>query len=158
MCIRDSATYDRTDIILDNRISVATWGSVDLVNDRMHMVLGLPAQTLDKTMNIDGLAADYVLQIPVEGPTAKPEINWQKAGREIAMLMARKKLDEKLPGVGTLLQGIMGGQSPAPQQAPAPQTTQPSPNDRQQPQQPQPQQPADPMQQLINQGLRQIFK
>jgi len=152
------ATYERTDIILDNRISVATWGNIDLAQDRVHMILGLPAETLDKVFNIEGLAVDYVMPIPVEGPTASPKVNWQKAGQEIAVLLARGRLDQKMPGTGTLLQGLFGGSSPAAPKAPS-QPTREEPQQQQQQQQVPQEQPApDPMQQLLNKGLEQLFR
>jgi hypothetical protein len=152
------ATYDRTDIILDNRISVVTWGNIDLVQDQVNMVLGLPAETLHKVLNIGGLSADYVMQIPVEGSTTAPKVNWQKAGRDIALLLTGNRLEQKLPGAGTLLQGILGGSSPAAPAAPQ----QPMPEkqkEQSQPQQvPQKEQPANPMQQLLDEELKKLFK
>jgi hypothetical protein len=148
------ATYERTDIILDNKISVATWGNIDLVQDQVNMVLGLPAETLDKVLNIDGLSADYVMQIPVEGSTSSPKVNWQKAGRDIALLLSSSRLDQNLPGAGSLLQGS----SPAAPTAPR-QPVSEKQKEQPQPQQvPQKEQPPDPMQQLLNKGLERLFK
>jgi len=152
------ATYERTDIILDNRISVVTWGKIDLVQDQVNMVLGLPAETLRKVLNIQGLAKDYVMQIPVEGSTAAPKVNWQKAGRDIALLLTGGRLDQKMPGAGSLLQGILGGSSPAAPAAPR----QPVPEkqtEQSQPQQvPPKEQPPDPVQQLLDEELKKLFK
>jgi len=152
------ATYERTDIVLDNRISVTTWGNIDLTRDQVHMVIGLPAETLDKVLNIEGLSPDYVMQIPVEGSTASPKVNWQKAGRDIALLLTRGRLEKKLPGAGSLLQGILGGSSPAAPAAPQ-QPVLEKQKEQSQPQQvPQQEQPPDPMQQLLDQGLKKLFK
>ena len=139
------ATYERTDFILDNRIKVASWGRVDLVRDQVEMVLGLPAETLGKIFGIYGLAPDYILQIPVDGPTAAPKVNWAAAGREIAVLTARKKLGAKLPG-GKLLEGLLGNGT-----APPPPTKQGP--DQQQQTSPEPQEQT-PVQQL----LRRLIK
>ena len=151
-------TYGRTDIILDNRVSVATWGNIDLVRDQVHMVLGLPAETLRKVLNIKGLSPDYVMQIPVEGPTGSPKANWEKAGRDIALLLTGGRLEKKLPGAGTLLQGILGGSSPAAPAAPQPPVTEQQKEQSQPQQVPQEEQPANPMQQLLDQELKKIFK
>jgi len=152
------ATYERTDIILDNRVSVTTWGNIDLVQDQVNMVLGLPAETLHKVLNIGGLSADYVMQIPIEGSTAAPQINWQKAGRDIALLLSRSRLDQNLPGAGSLLQGILGGSSPAAPAAPQQPVPEKQKEQPQKQQVPQKEQPPDPMQQQIDEGLKKLFK
>jgi len=160
------ATYERADFILDNRNRIASWGRIDLANDRVDMVLGLPAETLDKIFNIEGLDPDYVMQIPVQGTTADPRVDWGKAGREIAGLVAGQKLGGGKSPVGKLIQGILGGSTaPAPAAPPAPDTQQQGGKTQQstQPAQTQPteKQPSpppveqqDPMQQLLHQLIR----
>lgn len=143
------ATYERTDFILDNRIRVASWGRVDLARDRVEMVLGLPAETLGKIFGVYDLAADYVMQIPVEGTTGDPKVNWAKAGQQIALLLARKKLGGQFPG-GELLQGILGGGA-APAAPPAP--TAPKEQEQTQQTAPAPQQ-QNPVQQLLRQFIK----
>jgi hypothetical protein len=152
------ATYGRTDIILDNRITVTTWGNIDLARDQVNMVIGLPAETLDKVLNIEGLSADYVMQIPVEGSTASPKVNWQKAGRDIALLLTHGRLNQKLPDAGSLVQDILGGSSPVAPAAPQQPVTEKQKEQLQPQQVPLKEQPADPMQQLLDQGLKKLFK
>ncbi|MEJ2688399.1 MAG: hypothetical protein P8130_00330 [Deltaproteobacteria bacterium] len=157
------ATYDRADIILDNRNRIASWGKVDVANDRVDMVLGLPAETLDKVFNVGGLSPDYVLQIPVRGTTANPKADWGRAGREIAALVARKQLGSQGPA-GRLLEGLLGGSSkPAPPAPPAPGQETQQPQTGTQPAQPpaptpdgqkQPTQQEEPLQQLLHKLIR----
>lgn len=108
------ATYERMDLTLSDGIHIASWGKIDLLKDRLDMILGLTARTLDNVFGIEGLPADYVLPIPLSGRTGRPEIDWGKAASHIAGLVARKKLEQKIPGVGGLIEGILGGDTPAP--------------------------------------------
>jgi hypothetical protein len=160
------ATYERADFILDSGNRIASWGKIDLDKDRVEMVLGLTAETLDKIFDVEGLEPDYVLQIPVRGTTADPKVDWGKAGREIAALVARKKLGSQLPG-GRLLEGILGGSAkPAPPAPAAPTQGRQQPQTGSQPAQPPaqgeqkqtaPQQPTKQQDQL-QQLLRQLIK
>jgi len=158
------ATYERADFILDSGNRIASWGKIDLDKDRVEMVLGLTAETLDKIFDVEGLEPDYVLQIPVRGTTADPKVDWGRAGREIAALVAREKLGGQLPG-GRLLEGILGGSTkPAPPAPAAPtreqqpqtgsQSAQPPAQGEQKQTTPQPSKQQDQLQQL----LRQLIK
>ena len=63
------ATYSRSDIVIGGSFKVATWGQIDLVKDEVNMILGITAETLDKAFGLENLEPDYVLEIPMKGPS-----------------------------------------------------------------------------------------
>ena len=120
------ATYERSDMLVGGSLHLATWGFINLTNNQMDMVIGLPADTLDDAFDLEGLAADYVLQIPVKGTTEAPEIDWASAGRQVAALAAEKELGGKLGKATELVSGVKDlvnkatGASVVPKMPPAP--------------------------------------
>ncbi len=98
----------------------------------------------------------------VTGDIDKPNVKIQSfsgagsAGGNGIAVPGLEKLEKKIPGVGNLLQGILGGGSSTQQTAPAPQTGTTPPAQ----QQPQPQQQQQQQQQQINPAdlLKKLFK
>ncbi len=86
----------RLDLLLDNSIHICTWGDVDLVQDKLRMYLGLPADTLAYAFGLKGLNPDYVKKIPIRGTTGQPDLQSGPAAAEIATLVAAQKLP--IPG------------------------------------------------------------
>ncbi|MBX7065751.1 MAG: hypothetical protein K1X28_00830 [Parachlamydiales bacterium] len=81
----------RMDALLADSIHICTWGKIDLVKDKLDMILGLPADALEKAFGIKDLPKNYVLKIPVKGTTKKPEIDKTAAAAKIAGLIAIPK-------------------------------------------------------------------
>ncbi len=79
---------ERTEILLANNFDVCTWGKIDLPKDYVDMVLGITADTLQKAFGIKGLPENYVLTIPMKGPTNNVQINSSKATAKVALLLA----------------------------------------------------------------------
>jgi hypothetical protein len=105
------AEMERTEILLAEVFDIALWGKVLLLENYVDMVLGLTAPTLSKAFGIKNLSEDYVLTIPMKGPTDNVQINSTKATAKIALLLAaqQKVLQESLgksPG-GALLGGLL---------------------------------------------------
>ncbi|MCK5654788.1 MAG: hypothetical protein KAI03_00685, partial [Candidatus Aureabacteria bacterium] len=100
------AQYSRMDTIIANSFHIVTWGTIDIENDTLDVTLGLTSDTLDKAFDIEGLPEDYILKIPVQGSTENPKVNWAEAAKQIGMLVLKRKIDEKLPGLGTAIEGL----------------------------------------------------
>lgn len=81
----------RLDALLADSVHICTWGTIDLLRDKLDMTLGLPADTLEKSFGISNLPKNYVLKIPVKGTTKKPEIDKTSAAAKIAALIAIRK-------------------------------------------------------------------
>jgi hypothetical protein len=90
---------DRVDALIADSIHVCTFGTIDLIHDRLDMILGLPADTLRAMFGIQNLPPDYVLKIQVRGTTKEPELVKGPAIAKIAALIAANQLPS---------QGILG--------------------------------------------------
>ncbi len=96
---------DRTEILLDNLLDIATWGKIDLNRSRVDAVLGIPASALETAFGLKGLPEDYVLQLPMKGPIGDVQIDTSKATAKIALLLAWK---QGTSGAGGILGGPQG--------------------------------------------------
>ena len=95
-----SLKADRLDVLLANSVHLCSWGKINLLNQKLHMYLGIPASTLASSFNISGLNRDYVLKIPVRGTISKPELITGPAVAQITALAGSQNLP--LPKVGKL--------------------------------------------------------
>ena len=82
----------RLDALLGDSVHVCTWGRIDLLNDKLHMNLGIPADTLARAFGIKDLPPNYVLKIPFRGTTQHPDINKGSAAAKITALIAASKI------------------------------------------------------------------
>lgn len=102
---------ERTEILLAQAFEIALWGQVDLADQYVDMVLGLPAPTLKSAFGIKNLPDDYVLTIPMKGPADNVKINSSKATTKIALLLAaqQKALQQSLgkSQAGQLFGGLL---------------------------------------------------
>lgn len=96
---------DRLDVLLANSIHLCSWGRINLQNQKLHMYLGLPEDTLASSFNISGLHPDYVLKIPVRGTISHPDLITGSAIAQITALSASQNLP--LPKVGKLFGKIV---------------------------------------------------
>lgn len=90
----------RMDALVADSIHICSWGDVDLINDKVHMFLGIPAGTLRKSFGIKNLPPSYVLKIPIRGSTKNPELVKGPALTKIAAMVAGREISKK---------GFLGG-------------------------------------------------
>jgi hypothetical protein len=100
---------ERTEILLSNTFDIAIWGKIDLVKDYVDMVLGLTAPTLRMAFGIKDLPEDYVLTIPMKGPSNNVQINKGKATTKIALLLAWQQKGAAAEAAGGPAGAILGG-------------------------------------------------
>jgi len=82
--------FGRMDAMLDRSVHVCTWGTVDLLADRIGMQAGIPSATIEKFLGIQGLSPDFVLQIPITGTSKEPQLEIVQTGIKIASLAVGK--------------------------------------------------------------------
>lgn len=92
-------TAGRLDALLADSIHICTWGRVNLLNDQLNMVLGIPGDTLRAAFGLKNLSDNMVLTIDVKGTTSHPEINKGAAAAKIAALIAKEGLKGPLGGL-----------------------------------------------------------
>ncbi|MBX3719660.1 MAG: hypothetical protein KF898_08440 [Parachlamydiales bacterium] len=96
---------ERTEILISHTFDIAIWGKYSMVKDYVDMILGLPAETLQKAFGVKGLPENYVLTIPMKGPSDNVKIDTGKATSKVAMLLAWQQ--------GGSIAGSAGGQAGA---------------------------------------------
>ncbi len=100
----------RTEILLADKFDIATWGKIDLNQDRVKAVLGLTAQALKEAFGIANLPSDYVLQLPMKGRIGHVKIDSKKATAKIALLLGVQKGAGLIGGSkGAIVGGLLGG-------------------------------------------------
>ncbi|HSX26675.1 MAG TPA: hypothetical protein VLE89_06685 [Chlamydiales bacterium] len=89
----------RMDALLADSIHICTWGNIDLIHDRLNIILGLPADTLSQSFGIQNLSENYVLKVPIHGSTQEPELDKGPAAAKIAALLAAQQIPGKKGGL-----------------------------------------------------------
>lgn len=143
-------------------VDLAAWtidldGSVNLAQNFLTQVLAAKTDT----------QVPETLPFAISGALDKPTVRIETAAltRGGVTIPGLEKLEEKAPGVGSLIQGILGGQAPAQQQETPPPQTEPQSGTAnepvpQEPGLPQPQQPESQQQKKVSPEdlLKQILK
>lgn len=114
----------RMDLLLGDQLHFATWGGMDLVNQRADLVLGIMPLTL---RSVFGIAANEndALRIPLQGAPGAGMLNLSQVGTELARLQAQRRLGQSNPLFGALLGAVSGASSglsgvPEPSMSPMP--------------------------------------
>lgn len=107
-------TYERFDFLLGDQLHLASWGELNLLKNDFSSTLGVTAETLAYSQNIQNLPEDYMLQIPIKGNlanfSASKAINWPNILAQVQALRMQKKAEKtgslKTAIFGVLLQGV----------------------------------------------------
>ncbi|KAL3685064.1 hypothetical protein R1sor_003086 [Riccia sorocarpa] len=81
----------RLDILIADKVHVATWGHMDSVDETVQMTLAIPGHSLRDLLGLKNVPPAYYLKIPVTGTFDKPRVDWKSAGIGIAQLTARER-------------------------------------------------------------------
>lgn len=79
-------TCSRADALLADSFPIATWGTIDLNRDYVDMVVALHGTALEKALGLTRLDPDYMLQMPLKGPTSKPVLETKRVTARLAAL------------------------------------------------------------------------
>jgi hypothetical protein len=93
----------RMDALIANSVHLCTWGSIDLQTQKLHMYLGIPADTLKSAFGLKNLSANYVLKIPIRGSVKDPDLKTNSATAKIAAMVAAQQIPKK----GAVLGGLV---------------------------------------------------
>ena len=117
----------RMDALIAGDIHICTWGDIDLVRDRLQMVLGLPAETLAQSFQIQNLPRSYVMKIPIRGSTKDPEFETGPAAAKIAAMAAAQQIPKAGGKAGKAFGGLLNLFSQAKEDEDAPPPNRPFP-------------------------------
>jgi len=93
----------RMDLLLGDRMHLATWGDVDLVNERTDLVLALMPHTLRSVFGIAAEESD-VVRLPVQGGFDGSGVSFSKITTELARLEGQRQIRRR-----NLLLGAVAG-------------------------------------------------
>lgn len=113
----------RLDMLVAHAYTLASWGTLNLLNQRADLTLGITAQSLQYAFGVQGLNEDYLLQIPLYTRQGKVEVDKAKAATRISALLAQTHGGDRGKLLGDVLNVAL---TPAGEAQPAP-TTQPFP-------------------------------
>lgn len=117
-------SYKRFDVYLASMVHIALWGGIDLVNDRVKMILGISPKNLRSKFNVLGLAKKEMFQVKMRGTTSELDLDWSSAYTRLGILLTRTAGGHIGYVVGGILEQFMSafGEEPTP-----PPTTSPLP-------------------------------
>lgn len=117
----------RFDMLALDRFPLALWGTIDLPDDQIKMVVGLSGRALQSAFRVKVPDPDYMMQFPLRGPIGDASIDKSRAGTRIAALTAQAAGGPQGLVLGTVL-GLASGifsdpKPPAPTTDPLPWST-----------------------------------
>lgn len=80
----------RVDMLIDQNYPIAAWGSMDFIQDKVKMNVGISGTALTKAFTIQGLSQTYMLPIPLRGTISNPQLDTRKAAARLAALVAQQ--------------------------------------------------------------------
>lgn len=118
------ASYKRFDALLAGSIHIALWGKIDLIRDKVKMILGIGPTTLQQRYNIKGISKKEMFQVKMRGTTSNVELDWSSAYTRIGLLITRSTGGHIGYLVGGILEQLLGNMG---DEETPPQTTYPFP-------------------------------
>jgi len=112
---------NRIDLLVANMYTLAAWGKIDLDSHKMDLILGISDQALRYAFNIQGLAENYMLQIPIKGRNGHIEIDKTKLTARITALLAQTQANSNMKLLGSIVDmALSEGSAPKPTTNPLP--------------------------------------
>lgn len=97
----------RLDLLLAERLHLATWGSADVSRDVSNLTLAFMPDTMERVFSIT-VSGDDALHVPITGPLSDPDIDYKKAGTDLARLRAQEEVSGENALAGALLGAVTG--------------------------------------------------
>lgn len=97
----------RLDVLLAEKLHLATWGSADVSRDQSNLILAFMPGTMERVFSIT-VADNDALHIPVTGPLSNPTVDFRKAGADLARLRAQEEVSGENRLAGALLGAVTG--------------------------------------------------
>lgn len=98
----------RMDMLALNNFTMALWGRIDLIKDKVDMKLGLTGWTLSQALNLTNIPDDAMLPLQLKGTLGEASIDKAKAAARISALVAQHQGSPQGLLIGAVL-GIASG-------------------------------------------------
>lgn len=97
----------RLDLLLAERLHLATWGHADVSANQSRLVLAFMPETMRRVFGIE-VAGEDALRVPINGPLSDPGIDFKSAAADLARLRAQEEVAGENPLAGALLGAVTG--------------------------------------------------
>lgn len=107
----------RSDALFADAFPLATWGKIDLEKDKVDMTLGISGRAISHAFDIPTIDPEYLVQIPIHGPTKSPKIDTGVATAKITALKMQQHSNNTTALLGGLLEvatAVVERDAPAP--------------------------------------------
>lgn len=115
-------SLSRLDLLVAEQYPIATWGNINFNKDYVAMEVGLTGRTLSQSFSGIPLPKNYMLTLPLRGPTSNPRLDTTKVAAKLSSLAAMAAGPQGIL-VGALIDLAAGGMTdsvPAPTTNPLP--------------------------------------
>lgn len=97
----------RLDLLLADKLHLATWGSADVARDQSNLTLAFMPDTMKRVFRIT-VAENDALRIPVKGSLSSPSVDFKGATADLARLRAQEEASGSSALAGALLGAVSG--------------------------------------------------
>ncbi|MBM3184495.1 MAG: hypothetical protein FJZ64_04240, partial [Chlamydiae bacterium] len=97
---------ERIDVLIANAVHLCSWGDIYLPG-QLNLILGIPEDTLESSLGIQGLPRNYVLQVPVQGPIENPRYDTGPATAKITAWIAGQQATKATGVFGQLFNKLI---------------------------------------------------
>lgn len=115
---------ERVDMLIGKEFPIAAWGKINLIKDKVNMVVALSGLAISKAFNVSIADKNYFLQLPLKGTMKTATIDKAKATTRISALVAQSQGSPQGFVIGTFLDiasGALGeDKAPPPTMKPLP--------------------------------------
>ena len=118
-----TVNVQRMDMLVMDRYHIATWGFVNLGNEKVNIVVGITGDALNQALEIRQIDDDYMLQLHVKGKLGHTKVDKEHAAVRIGSLLAQSQGGPGGLVIGTLLDianGLKDSKIPPPTTNPLP--------------------------------------
>ena len=97
----------RLDLLLADKLHLATWGSADVGKDRADLTLAFMPDTMKRVFHLT-VADNDALRVPIRGALSSPSVDFKGAAADLARLRAQQAASSKSALAGALLGAVTG--------------------------------------------------
>lgn len=118
-----TVNVQRMDMLVMDRYHIATWGFVNLGNEKVNIVVGITGDALSQALEIRQIDDDYMLQLHVKGKLGHTKVDKEHTAVRIGSLLAQSQGGPGGLVIGTLLDianGLKDSKIPPPTTDPLP--------------------------------------
>jgi hypothetical protein len=80
----------RTDFLVDRTYQFAVWNKINLINQRLHLRVGIPKNTIETVIGVKNLPKNYTITLRLDGTIDNPKLHKSDAVKIISAIFVLK--------------------------------------------------------------------